>query len=38
VNPFKTALLVANVRVPLNPDRGLRADYIWSLGVELTLP
>lgn len=38
VNPFSTALLVANVRVPLNGDEGLRADYIWSLGVEVTLP
>lgn len=38
VNPVSTALLVANVRVPLNGDEGLRADYIWSLGVEVTLP
>ena len=38
VNPFKTGLFVANVRVPLNGDEGLRADYIWSLGVEVTLP
>jgi Putative MetA-pathway of phenol degradation len=38
VNPISTALLVANVRVPLNGDEGLRADYIWSLGVEVTVP
>ena len=38
LNPVSTALLVANVRVPLNGDTGLRADYIWSLGVEMTVP
>ena len=37
VNPFQTVLLAANVKIPIN-DEGLRADYIWAVGVEVTLP
>jgi hypothetical protein len=38
MNVFKTVLLAGNVKFPMNGDEGLRADYIWSLGVEATFP
>ena len=33
-NPVGSLILSANVQVPLNRNEGLRADVIWSLGLE----
>ena len=33
---FNAFVVNANFQVPLNPDTGLRADIIWSLGIEFT--
>ncbi len=35
-NPIETLIFSGNVLFPLNPNEGLRADVIWSLGVEMT--
>jgi len=36
LNIFRTFLLNANVQLPLNKDEGLRANVIWTGGVEYT--
>ncbi len=35
-NPFGSFLINGNVQLPLNKNEGLRADVIWTLGVEYT--
>src|SRR5262249_17962737 len=35
-NPFGSFILSGSVQLPLNKDEGLRADVIWSIGVEYT--
>ena len=35
-NVFSTFLLNANVQLPLNRDEGLRANVIWTVGIENT--
>jgi hypothetical protein len=35
-NPFGSLVFVSNFIVPLNRNEGLRADFIWALGVEYT--
>lgn len=36
VNVWKSLLVVGNTVLPLNRNHGLRADVIWSLGLEYT--
>jgi hypothetical protein len=33
-NPWRSLLLNGGVQIPLNPNEGLRADVIWSVGLE----
>lgn len=35
-NPFGSFLINANVQVPLNRSHGLRADFIWTVGIDYT--
>jgi hypothetical protein len=35
-NVWRSLLLDAVVQVPVNKDEGLRADVIWTLGLEYT--
>ena len=35
-NVWRSLLLDAAVQVPINKDEGLRADFIWTVGVEYT--
>jgi hypothetical protein len=35
-NPWRSLILVGGVQIPVNPDEGLRADVIWTAGVEYT--
>lgn len=35
-NPVGSFLVNGNVQIPLNKDEGLRADVIWTIGVEYT--
>ena len=35
-NPFGSFLINANIQVPLNRSHGLRADFIWTVGVDYT--
>jgi Putative MetA-pathway of phenol degradation len=35
-NVWRALLLDAAVQVPINKDEGLRADFIWTVGVEYT--
>ena len=35
-NPFGAFLLNGNVQLPLNKSEGLRADVIWTIGIEYT--
>jgi outer membrane putative beta-barrel porin/alpha-amylase len=35
-NPWRTLVLVGGVQIPVNPDDGLRADVIWTIGMEYT--
>lgn len=37
LNPFKDVLITGIVQTPLNRDAGLRADFIWTIGVEVPL-
>ena len=36
VNVYRSLVLVSNFIVPLNRSQGLRADFVWALGVEYT--
>jgi hypothetical protein len=36
VNPWSTLALIGDFIIPLNEDRGLRADVIWTVGFEYT--
>jgi hypothetical protein len=35
-NPWRSLVLSGGIQFPLNPDEGLRADVIWTAGVEYT--
>ena len=35
-NVYRSLGLVSNFIVPLNRSQGLRADFVWALGVEYT--
>ena len=35
-NPFGSFLVGGNVQVPINRNEGLRANVIWTLGLEYT--
>ena len=35
-NPFGDAVASANFIIPINKDTGLRADFIWGVGVEIS--
>ncbi|WP_119461480.1 transporter [Rhodospirillaceae bacterium SYSU D60014] len=34
-NAYGDLVLSGNILVPLNPDEGLRTDFIWTLGAEM---
>ena len=36
VNIWKSLLLLSNFIIPINKDSGVRANVIWSLGIEYT--
>jgi hypothetical protein len=36
VNPWSTLALIGDFIIPLNEDRGLRTDVIWTVGFEYT--
>jgi hypothetical protein len=35
-NPVGSFIVNGNAQIPLNRDEGLRANVIWSLGLEYT--
>ena len=35
-NAWRSLIVSGGVQLPLNPDEGLRADVIWTLGLEYT--
>ena len=36
ISPWKNPTVLGNLILPLNPDHGLRADLVWTLGAAYT--